>query len=92
MNDAKIPPYGDMPRQSKKIIGINPKITAELSNGKDATGLCTVREATEMMMNSGYSRVELFFMLNGKKINVELSILRPKRQSWFIRFFFGWIK
>jgi len=59
-----------MPRTGK-----NPMIEEALLKGEDTTGLCTVREAVEVMRENKSHEMELFYQLDEVKYNVIISFV-----------------
>lgn len=47
---------------------------AALANGDDATGLCTVRDAAVMLLDSGEPVLEMVFVHEGRRLTVELQV------------------
>lgn len=55
-------------------------IQAALDAGEDTTGLCTVRELAQYILNSSQPyHCELFFELAGRRINVEVAVTAAAR-------------
>lgn len=55
---------------------INPMIAAALARHEDATGLCTVRECTELLHHSGEREIDLCFNMEERAYLVRVQILQ----------------
>ena len=67
------PILGELERMNT-LIPANAEIADAMRRGEDATGLCTVRAAVDLMLEKKSDRMELFFFTGGKRVNVEIHI------------------
>lgn len=60
-----------------ELGALNPMIAEALAEGRDATGLCTVREAASALIESGRRELEMTWGTpDGWRVNVELKVTR----------------